>query len=46
MSSMSVMIVEEEALAREVYELATKYGRASIYEGDLLASNTFYRTLK
>jgi len=39
MSSMSVMMTEDEGLAREVYELALKYGRTSLYEGRLLASN-------
>lgn len=39
MSSKSVMITDDEGLAREVYDLAIKYGRASLYEGSLLASN-------
>jgi len=32
MSTMSVLITDEEDLAREVYSLARKYGRANLYE--------------
>lgn len=36
MSSQSVMMVNDEDLAREVYVLASKYGRTSLYSATLL----------
>jgi len=32
MSTMSVLITDEEDLAREVYQLARRFGRANLYE--------------
>ncbi len=31
MSSQSVMLIDDESVAREVYELADKFGQASLY---------------
>jgi len=36
MSTMSVLITDEEDLAMEVYQLARKFGRANLYEARLL----------
>jgi len=38
MSSMSVMTVLDKDLALEVFNLASRYGRSSIYEAKLLDS--------
>jgi len=39
MSSQSVMMATDEELAREVFALASKYGKASLYLADLIESN-------
>lgn len=38
MSSMSVMLTQDEDLAREVYSLASTFGRTSLYKVELLKS--------
>jgi len=37
MSSQSVMLVDDESIAREVYELANRYGQANLYRVEKVA---------
>jgi len=38
MSSQSVMLIDDGSVAREVYELANRYGQANLYRVEKVAS--------